>query len=760
MEAALLVSEARFRAAAEGSLDAFFILESVRDEHGHIRDFTFVDMNTRSETLLGLPRAAVVGHRLLELFPVSSRNGSLEKYIQVAETGIALEEELSAAGAGLRASWVQRQIVPLLDGVAITSRDITARKASEEAFREDNARFQSAFTYAAIGMALVALDGRWLQANPALCELTGYSEPELLQRTFQELTHPDDLATDLDLAQQLMAGRLRSYQMEKRYIHRLGHIVWVLLNVSLVHDAQGRPLYFLSQIQDITERKQAEQALQESEDRFRQLYDLSPDGIVLLDPHDPNRVWPIVDCNTAFCQMNGYRREELIGQSIDMVNVEPLLPDVAAAYLAQLRSEDVVSGESMHRRGDGSSFPLEFSTSLITVAGRELVLGIDRDRTARKQAEAQLRTTLAQLEEQYRIAEHARSESRALLDATADAIVLVAPDRRLLTINQRFAALFAVRPEDVIGRRFNDLWSFVERAFVDAVGFGALVSGSAADTEQQFSGSVVQQYPEHHELELFSTPVRNNDGTYLGRVYAFRDVTHQRELDRMKTDFMHMVTHDLRTPLSSIKGYVDLLLEGLPGDLNAEQREFLEIVDRSADRQLALINELLEIARLESNIVELTLALVDLGHAVAEVHSLLRPQIATKHQTVTLQIDDALPLVWGDAGRIRQVLTNLLSNANKYTPDGGQLFIAARQEGSMVRVEVRDTGIGLAAHEQAQLFTKFFRAQNRTTREAGGTGLGLAMSRLLIEAHGGEISVTSAPGKGSIFSFTLPIAPA
>lgn len=549
MEAALLASEARFRAAAESSLDAFFILESVRDEHGRIVDFTFVDMNTRSEALLGRPRLAVLGHRLLELFPISMKNGSLEKYIQVAETGIVLEEELSAAGAGVRASWIQRQIVPLLDGVAITSRDITTRKESEAAFREDHARFQSAFTYAAIGIALVALDGRWLQANPALCELTGYNEQELLHLTFQELTHPEDLATDLELSRQLLAGELRSYQMEKRYIHKSGQIVWVLLSVSLVHDAQGHPLYFISQIQDITERKQAEQALQESEDRFRQLYALSPDGIVLLDPHDPNRVWPIVDCNAAFCQMNGYRREELIGQSIDMLNLDPLLPEVATAYLAQLRSEDVVSGESVHRRGDGSSFPLEFSTSLITVAGRELVLGIDRDSTARKQAEVRLRTTLAQLEEQYRIAEHARSESRALLDATLDAIVLVAPNRRLLTINQRFATLFAVRPEDIIGRRFSDLWAFVERAFVDASGFGALVSGSAADSEHQFSGTVIQRWPEHHELELFSTPVRNRDGTYLGRVYAFRDVTHEHELDQMKTDFMHMITHDLRTPL-------------------------------------------------------------------------------------------------------------------------------------------------------------------------------------------------------------------
>lgn len=197
----------------------------------------------------------------------------------------------------------------------------------------------------------------------------------------------------------------------------------------------------------------------------------------------------------------------------------------------------------------------------------------------------------------------------------------------------------------------------------------------------------------------------------------------------------------------------------MPGELNAEQREFLEIIDRSADRQLALVNQLLEVARLESNTVELTLAAIDLRQMVAEVNTLLRPQITTKHQSMTLQMDDALPLIWGDAGRLRQVLTNLLSNANKYTPEGGQLFIAARQEGSMVRVEVRDTGIGLVPHEQAQLFTKFFRAQNRTTREAGGTGLGLVMSRLLIEAHGGEISVTSAPGKGSTFSFTLPIVP-
>ena len=199
--------------------------------------------------------------------------------------------------------WVSEnaRAVRAADGTVLyyegTTEDITARKRAEDALRESEERFSGAFEQAAIGMALVAPDGRWLRVNHALCDLTGYSESELLSKTFQDITHPDDLETDLAFVRQMLAGEARNYQMEKRYFHKAGHVVWILLSVSLVRDAQGQPLHFIAQIQNITARKQAEAALQRRADEFAALYDITHDLAVQQDL--PTLLRTIVDRATT-----------------------------------------------------------------------------------------------------------------------------------------------------------------------------------------------------------------------------------------------------------------------------------------------------------------------------------------------------------------------------------------------------------------------------------------------------------------------------
>lgn len=228
------------------------------------------------------------------------------------------------------------------------------------------------------------------------------------------------------------------------------------------------------------------------------------------------------------------------------------------------------------------------------------------------------------------------------------------------------------------------------------------------------------------------------------------------EADRLKTEFVSMVSHELRAPLTSISGYVALLLEGAGGDLNDEQREFLTIVMKNADRLLALINDLLDISRVEAGRIDLHRQVLDLSDAIAGAVALMQPQFEAKQQRVVLELPEELPPVFADADRVAQILTNLLSNASKYTPAGGNIIVRAAPADGSVRVAIQDNGIGLSPAEQAQVFTKFFRARNRLTEQTGGTGLGLAITRSLVELHGGAITVASAPGEGSTFSFTLP----
>ena len=522
------------------------------------------------------------------------------------------------------AHWAENE----LNTIELSQALILQRKA-EEAIQKSEARFRAIYQEAAIGIALVDMDGRLLESNPAMQEILGYRGEELRGKVFTDITHPDDIAKDLELYTELMVGKRSHYQMEKRYVRKDGNVVQGRLTVSLVRRVGSELQFAVGMVEDITERKRAEEEL--------------------------------------------YK-------------------------------------------------------------------------------------TVAQLEEQYHKAELARGESRAVLDAAGEAMILVSPERLFLSVNRRFGELFSINPEDILGRKFDDLQQEIERIFTDPTGFRGKIAGSASDVQLQFTEIISQCWPVARELELFSTPVCSANAEYIGRLYVFRDVTHEREVDRMKSEFVSLVSHELRTPLTSIKGYIDLLADGDAGELNEEQLEYLCIAKNNADRLVALINDLLDVSRIESGKVELQRTVVDLVSLIQNATSSLRPQIEAKKQHLELDVSRTPHDVLADADRVTQILTNLLSNACKYTPVGGTISVTAHgEEKDRVRVEVKDTGIGLSSEEMGKLFTKFFRAKNRTTQEVGGTGLGLTITRSLVEMHGGEITVASVAGQGSTFSFTLPI---
>jgi signal transduction histidine kinase len=230
------------------------------------------------------------------------------------------------------------------------------------------------------------------------------------------------------------------------------------------------------------------------------------------------------------------------------------------------------------------------------------------------------------------------------------------------------------------------------------------------------------------------------------------------EANRLKTEFVSMVSHELRTPLTSIQGYAELLLED--ERIGEAQRESLNSIKKNSDRLLGLITDLLDLSRMEAGRLDLHRTSLDLVHLIREVAGSLRPLIEAKRQRLRLDLGEALPAAWADADRVTQILTNLISNAHKYTPVEGGITVAARRDNGFVRVDVSDTGIGLSPEDQAQLFTKFFRVHDHSLQAGGGTGLGLVITRFLVELHGGRITVSSVPGHGSTFSFSLPTAEA
>jgi signal transduction histidine kinase len=230
-----------------------------------------------------------------------------------------------------------------------------------------------------------------------------------------------------------------------------------------------------------------------------------------------------------------------------------------------------------------------------------------------------------------------------------------------------------------------------------------------------------------------------------------------READRLKDEFVALISHDLRTPLTSITGYVELALED--DSVSDDVRSFLHVVARNAERLLVLVNDLLFVARLQAGEMSLEPEEIDLDSVVGESVAAIEPRAAAKGITLTCELE-AVPPVQVDRGRMLQVLDNLASNAIKFTPEGGSVRISLRRDGDSVLLEVADSGIGIAADDQRRLFQRFFRAGNAVERQIPGTGLGLYICRVIAEAHEGSLSVRSELGRGSTFRLELPLQPA
>ncbi|MDI6843255.1 MAG: response regulator [Anaerosomatales bacterium] len=345
--------------------------------------------------------------------------------------------------------------------------------------------------------------------------------------------------------------------------------------------------------------------------------------------------------------------------------------------------------------------------------------------------------------------EQARKKAEAILASTGDGLIVFDPDDVVTYVNPTACEFVGVKPKQVLGKHV-DLAELLGMVAED--GYDPAVDGSQIR-------EVRLEKPTHRILDVRTDPVLDESGAYLGYVATLHDVTAEREVSQMKNEFVSTVSHELRTPLTSIKGYVDLILDGEAGEINEIQREFLSIVKENADRLVELINDMLDISRIESGRIHLKIqpiSVLDLAFDVAGTFAAVAERSGHK---IVVKVPDDLPRVAGDRDRVGQVLTNFVSNAIKYSPSGGTVTIRAKQDGDMVQVSITDQGIGIDKEDQKKLFTKFYRVDSSLTREIGGTGLGLSICKSIIELLGGQVGVRSKPGKGSTFYFTLPVAP-
>ncbi|MBN1193231.1 MAG: response regulator [Coriobacteriia bacterium] len=341
-----------------------------------------------------------------------------------------------------------------------------------------------------------------------------------------------------------------------------------------------------------------------------------------------------------------------------------------------------------------------------------------------------------------------RRRSEAILTSTSDGIIIFDPNDRITFVNPAAERMLGRGIETLVGL-VTDTW--------EVFGLSPDPEGTVRETGSQVREVRIQE-PESRIVDVHVDPIVDDRQVYLGSVTTIRDVTVEREAMQMKNEFVSTVSHELRTPLTSIKGYIDLILDGEAGEINEIQQEFLSIVKENSDRLVDLINDMLDISRIESGRIVLKVQPLDIAERIAGAVNTFRAVLDQHGRDIKLDVSDNLPLAAGDPDRVGQVLINFISNAIKYSPEGGDIGVHASLEGKLVRVAISDEGIGIAAEDQARLFTKFYRVDSSLTREIGGTGLGLSICKSIIELLGGQVGVESEEGSGSTFWFTLPLA--
>ncbi|HEU0291761.1 MAG TPA: PAS domain S-box protein [Anaerolineales bacterium] len=953
-EAELRASEERFRQLADNIEEAFWMTDAISNEELYI--------SPASEKIWGRPRMSLLQNKAFieTVFP-EDREAVLQVLVdQRGGRKTEMEYRITRPDGSVR--WIWDRAFPIFDDsgkvvrLAGIAADITERKRAEQELRESQVRFSNAFEYATIGMALVSPDGHWLRVNQAICKLVGYSSQELLQRTFQDITHPDDLELDLSYVRQMLADEIQSYQMEKRYFHKQGNIIWVWLSVSLVRDEDDNPRYFIAQIQDITERKQVEEELR----KFSRAVEQSASTIVITDP-----TGCIEYVNPKFTETTGYTFEEALGQNPRMLKSGFTPPEAYERLWKAIISGEEWHGEFLNRKKNGELYWEAVTISPILNERGETThfIAVKENITERKQNETEITRHLAELEALYEngLAVGRLLEPRAigqriietfsrylswhhvtirLCKDQSDELELVAfhlphmvdgttvkeelrmkshvsrvgqgisgwvvqtgsplrtsnlsedphyvstyegmqsglymplkmgdrvlgvisveseqreafseQDERLLATlaNQAATAfenarLYQSAQQEIWDRRIaeealrqsEEKYRRLARELEERVyertaevqdlydnapcGYHSLDQAGHIirinQTELNWLGYIREEVLGHSlqdfitdesrktfresfptfkqngllrdlELEMLrkdgsifptlvsATAIYDKDGRYLtSRSTLFDDTDRKHAMEtlrlansemkramRMKDEFLANMSHELRTPLNAILGLSESLLEQTAGPINEKQQKYLGTVNESGRHLLELINDILDLAKIESGQIKLEPGKVNINTVCDASLRMIKQLAQKKNQTVEVEIENEIGYVWADERRLKQMMVNLLSNAVKFTPSEGQLGLRARvdREDMKLLMTVWDRGIGIPEEDLKRLFRPFVQLDSSLSRESTGTGLGLALVAEMARLHGGSISVSSQPGQGSEFTVILPWDPA
>lgn len=461
-------------------------------------------------------------------------------------------------------------------------------------------------------------------------------------------------------------------------------------------------------------------------ERFRSLLDHTGD-IILLARLPSGR---IVDSNASSGRHLGYEEHGLRGMKIDRV------VDMSKLQWPQEGCLEDGTVTTFMRRRDGSIFPAEIMLCVDRFDDAQYLLVVGRDITERLRAEEGLRKALSDAEE-------ARDKIDAILRSAADGLLVVDTSGRVVLANHAAEELLGIAPSEALGRQVQEI---LRERFSGRDPIPPMQEEGTWDLPLRKNGG------NPRILQARSSPIRDREGRLGGVVISLQDRTRDREVDRMKTEFISTAAHEFRTPLTSIQGFSELLLSRTlpPG----EQHEFLLYIHEKALALGRLVGDLLDIARIEAgHALRLQRSPWPLREIIRQAAPLMRSEFP--RHLFRVRVKDPGEPLYVDRDKIGQVLENLLSNAIKYSPEGTLVRVAGRKAGRCYVVLIKDQGVGMTPEQLTRIFDKFYRA-DASNRAVGGIGLGMSIAKSIVEAHGGEIRVRSRPGRGTSVAFTLP----
>lgn len=772
--AELRASKELLDSVLDSSLDGIMAFDAIRDAAGEIVDFLFRLVNPAAEAIIGRRAKELIGRRLLEELPGNREAGLFDAYCRVVETGEPFGSEFFYDSDGIRA-WMQNTAVKRGDGFAVTFRDVTVNKYALDALQESEDRFRTAFEDAAIGKALVSPDGRFVRVNPALCDLVGYSAADLLRLTFQEITHPDDLDKDLAYVRQMLDGTISTYAMEKRYLHRDGHVVWALLSVSRLVDDDGRLRSFIAEIQDITERKRSEEDLRVSEERLRLLLEVTARESVDVD--DQIRATlalarDLLDLDIAIVS-------QIEGATYTVANVsapgtglhEGQTFPLGQTYCSiTLESGHVVSIDHMGASGYRGhpcydAFGLEAYIGMPIRVNGQLYGTLNFSsphRRPRPFTELDRHFVLllghwiGHAIERQQTEEVLRENEERFRKAFEDAAIgkaIVSTEGRLVRVNPAFCELVGYGEAELLRETFQKI-THPDDLDASLDHFHQLLGGEPSTYAME------KRYVHRagHAVWVLKTmtTVTNRAGDVQYFVAEVVDITARKESERLKNEFISVVSHELRTPLTSIAGSLQLVASQTAGTLSGPVRNMIDIALRNSDRLVRLINDILDVQKVEAG----GLTLCRKPH---DLEALLTAAVESnagygERRNVRIALRQPLPAaaLHVDEDRFMQIMANLFSNAIKFSPEGGEVDVAARPMADGVRISVTDHGSGIPESFRHAVFGRFAQADGSSTRSHDGTGLGLHITKSLVELHEGTIDFETEVGVGTTFHVDLP----